>query len=40
LTGDVLSETWKDPPFEDVWTETYRRLEELYPEEVPEIRRR
>ena len=38
LTGDVLSETWKDPPFEDVWTEMYRRLEELYPEEVPEIR--
>ena len=38
LTGDVLSETWKDPPFEDVWLETYRRLETAYPEAVPEIR--
>ena len=40
LTGDVLSETWRDPPFENVWTETYRRLEKLYPSEVPEIGRR
>jgi len=40
LTGDVLSETWKDPPFEDVWLETYRRLATAYPEEVPEIRPR
>ncbi len=40
LTGDVLSETWKDPPFEQVWLETYRRLEKAYPEEVPQIQRR
>src|SRR5438034_7886544 len=40
LTGDVLSETWKDPPLEDLWLETYRRLEKAYPEEVPQIRSR
>jgi hypothetical protein len=33
--GPRLSETWRDPPFEDVWLETYRRLETLYPDEVP-----
>ncbi len=40
LTGDVLDETWTDPPFEEVWSETYGRLETLYPEEVPAIARR
>jgi hypothetical protein len=37
LTGDVLSNTWRDPPFEDIWLETYRQLEALYPNEVPRI---
>jgi hypothetical protein len=40
MTGDVLPETWKDPPFEDIWLETYRRLEKAYPQEVPPIRGR
>jgi hypothetical protein len=40
MTGNVLSETWKDPPFEDVWLDTYRRLEKAHPEEVPQIRPR
>jgi hypothetical protein len=40
LTGDVLDETWTDPPLEDVWSDTYSRLEALYPEEIPELLRR
>jgi hypothetical protein len=34
LTGDVLPDTWRDPPLEGVWLETYRRLEGLYPDEA------
>jgi hypothetical protein len=40
LTGEVLDETWTDPPLEDVWSDTYSRLEALYPEEIPDIRHR
>jgi hypothetical protein len=37
LTAEIVSqETWRDPPLEDVWIETYRRLASLYPEEVPQ----
>lgn len=36
LTGLVLfPDTWRDPPLEDVWLRTYRRLAGLYPDEVP-----
>lgn len=35
LTGEHMSDAWRDPPLEDVWVETYRRLERLYAEEVP-----
>jgi hypothetical protein len=35
MTGDVLDDTWRDPPFEDIWLATYKRLEELFPAEVP-----
>ena len=37
LTAEVIPDTWRDPPFEEVWLDTYRRLEELYPEEVPPV---
>lgn len=36
LTGEILSQTWRDPPLDDVWVETYQRLESEYPEEVPQ----
>lgn len=37
LTAEAIADTWRDPPFEDVWLGTYERLAELYPEEVPPI---
>lgn len=42
LNGLVLFPgTWRDPPLEDVWTSTYRRLEESYPGAAPDdVRRR
>jgi hypothetical protein len=36
LTGEEVPDSWRDPPFEDVWLATYRRLERLYPEEIPQ----
>ena len=35
LTGEEVPGSWRDPPFEDVWLATYRRLERLYPGEIP-----
>ena len=35
LTGEEVPDSWRDPPFEDVWLATYRRLERLYPGEIP-----
>jgi hypothetical protein len=35
LTGEEVRDSWRDPPYEDVWVATYRRLERLYPEEIP-----
>jgi len=35
LTGKPLSDTWQNPPFENVWIDTYDRLAALYPDEVP-----
>jgi hypothetical protein len=35
LTGEPLSDTWRDPPFENVWIDTYKRLAAHYPDEVP-----
>jgi hypothetical protein len=35
LIGEEVPDSWRDPPFEDVWLATYRRLERLYPGEVP-----
>ena len=37
LTGEAVAGTWRDPPLEDVWLSTYRRLAELYPGEVPPL---
>lgn len=34
-TGTEVPGSWRDPPFEDVWTATYQHLERLYPEEIP-----
>jgi hypothetical protein len=35
LTGQEVPDSWRDPPFEDVWLAIYRRLERLYPGEIP-----
>lgn len=35
LSGEEVPGTWRDPPLEGVFSSTYRRLERLYPEEVP-----
>jgi hypothetical protein len=35
LTGAEVADTWRDPPLEEVWLATYRRLEALYPDEIP-----
>ncbi len=35
LTGEEVPDSWRDPPFEDVWLAAYRRLERLYPGEIP-----
>ncbi len=35
LTGEEIPDSWRDPPLEDVWGATYRRLEHLYPGEIP-----
>lgn len=35
LTGEEVPDSWRDPPFEDVWLATYRRLERLYRGEIP-----
>jgi hypothetical protein len=36
LTGlPLFPDTWRDPPLEEVFIETYRRLERSYPDEVP-----
>lgn len=40
LTGDVLDPTWMDPPYENVWSDTYRHLETIYPHEIPPAARR
>jgi hypothetical protein len=37
LTAEAIADTWRDPPLEEVWLETYRRLAERYPEEVPPL---
>ena len=38
LTAEIVSQdTWRDPPLEDVWVETYRRLEAAYPQEIPRL---
>jgi hypothetical protein len=37
LTAEEIADTWRDPPFEEIWLGTYRRLAELYPEEVPAV---
>jgi hypothetical protein len=37
LTAEIVShDTWRDPPLEDVWIETYRQLEARYPGEAPQ----
>lgn len=33
--GEEVPDSWRDPPFEDVWLATYWRLERLYPGEIP-----
>jgi hypothetical protein len=35
LTGREVPDSWRDPLFEDVWLAMYRRLERLYPGEIP-----
>jgi hypothetical protein len=35
LTGEHLRRTWRDPPFEEYWLDTYSRLAARYPEEIP-----
>lgn len=35
LTGEEVRDSWRDPPSQDVWLATYRRLERLYPGEIP-----
>jgi hypothetical protein len=35
LTGQEVPDSWRDPPFEGVWLTIYRRLERLYPGEIP-----
>jgi len=35
LTGEEVPDSWRDPPFEDIWLATYSRLERLYPGEIP-----
>ena len=35
LTGEEVPDSWRDPPSEDVWLAAYRRLERLYPGEIP-----
>ncbi len=35
LTGEEVRDSWRDPPFDDVWVATYRRLARLYPGEIP-----
>lgn len=35
LTAEALPGRWRDPPFEDVFCATYRRLARLYPDEIP-----
>jgi len=37
LTGEEVPGSWRDPPSEDVWLATYRRLESLYPGEIPPL---
>lgn len=37
LTGEEVRDSWRDPPFEDVWLAAYRRLESLYPKEIPPL---
>lgn len=37
LTAEMVPDTWRDPPSEEIWLETYRRLAQLYPEEVPPV---
>jgi hypothetical protein len=37
LSGEVVPDSWRDPPLEDVWVSTYRRLELVYPEDVPPL---
>ena len=37
LTGEEVRDSWRDPPHEDVWVATYKRLERLYPEEIPPL---
>ena len=37
LTGEHVQDRWRDPPFEDVWLAAYRRLERLYPGEIPPL---
>jgi hypothetical protein len=35
LTAEPIADTWVDPPFEEVAAETYRRLAQEYPDQVP-----
>jgi hypothetical protein len=37
LTGEEVRDSWRDPPSEDVWLATCRRLESLYPREIPTL---
>ncbi len=35
LSATEVVGTWRDPPLEEAFTETYERLAQLYPEEIP-----
>ena len=37
MSGEAVPDTWRDPPLEDVWLSTYRRLKHLYPQEEPRL---
>jgi hypothetical protein len=37
LTAEPLADSWIDPPFEDVATQTYARLEKLFHDAIPPL---
>lgn len=37
MTGEVVPGTFREGPATDRWVSTYRRLEAIYPDEVPEL---